>query len=322
MKTVFKHAISVFGSAVVTLSLVWILVGAGQGFELGWNGALPTLKVSAREEALGRAIQAALDDEEEAGHLRAILRARDFFPPDRIPPEQVPRILESQMADHGVFIRATLRDMGFFRVSDPALVTALEELGPDDPMSRGLRQLLFDMTGPFAPPRTLDGAQSRFITDVLEERPANDLLIAEVWSSFIGAHLTFLYPDLEAQLLPDPLLDRGRGSGDRVTTASACSGSHLVGKYVQVWLDGPDGPDPEALPVTLYVGLDAGLPRFRCRDEPLQLIEIAQARRARLGLPRELYDRLAGARAAAGEAAHFNLVVFPTGVSPLDPREF
>ena len=329
-KTILKHTISVATSAAVTLGLVWMLLGGGQEFELGWDGGLPTLKVAAREEALGRVIETALREDPE--QLRAILRARNFHPPDNIPPEQMPGILQGQLDLHATFIRGALRDLGFFRVGDSALIDALIEQPVDGPVAARLRQMLFDLEGPFAPPRTLDGARSHFITEMLEKRPPDDMVIAEVWSNFIAAHLTFLYPDLEARLVADPnLAVRPREAGARpqdaerrVRAASACVGSELVGKFVQIWRLGPDGTDAANTglasamrPVTLYVGLDSQLPMAQCRGEPLRLIDIARARQARLGLPRDLHATLT----AEAAGASFTLIVFPAGVSPLDPRD-
>ncbi|WP_209426277.1 hypothetical protein [Pararhodobacter sp. SW119] len=318
-KTVAQHAITVVGTVVLALSLVWMLLGAGQGFQLEMDGLKPKLVVAAREEALGRVIDAALVADARETH--AILQARDFHQPDSIPLETIPTILDSQLDIHAVLTRALLRDRGFFRVSDPALITALANLSPTDPASGQLRQMLFNLEGPFARPNTLDGARGRFITEVLESRPADDTLVAEIWSGFIAQSLSFLYPELRANLVPSNMpvrLQIGEG-GNVVWNAAACNGSDLSRKFLQLWQETPDGAMIE-LPVTVFVR--ETLPINHCRGEPLKLIDIARAREAKLGLPNELHASLmAEASSIENGRLRFSFAIFPAGVAPSAPPE-
>lgn len=312
-KTIFEHSVNTLASVGLTLALVWMLLGAGNGFVIEWNGLLPNIKVAAKEEALGPVIDTALRD--NLDETRAILRARDFHRPDAMPPEALPAMLDAALERHAVVTRAILRDSGFLRVSDPALLTRLAELAPDDPVSVSLRQLLFDMRGPFAHPSTLDGARSRFIAEVLERRPKNDSLVTEIWSDFIGRSLSFLYPPLKADLVPAdiPGWTRAHDNGPRVRNAAACRGSDLERKFVQVWHSAPGGGLQDQY--TVYVGTTLGI--GECRDEALTLVDFANGAAPRLGLPQEHFASLE-AGAGGGQPLRFDAVIFPAGLAPFD----
>lgn len=313
VKTIFEHSVNTLASVGVTLALVWMLLGAGNGFEIEWKGILPDIKVAAREEALGPVIDTALHDNLE--QTRAVLRARDFHRPDAMPPEQLPAMLEAALERHAGVTRAILRDRGFLRISDPALLHQLAELAPDNPTSVGLRQLLFDMRGPFAHPSTLDGARSRFIAEMLEQRPRNDSLVTEIWSDFIGRSLSFLYPPLKADLVPAdiPEWTRAHAHGPRVRNAAACRGSDLERKFVQVWHSAPEGGLQDQY--TVYVGTTLGI--GECRDEALTLVDFANGAAPRLGLPRAHFASL-HAGAGAARPLRFDAVIFPAGLAPFD----
>lgn len=317
-----KHAITMLGSAALVLTLVWMLLGSGQGFELAWgDGWKPRIVVAAREDALGRVIDAALDsdDAQQAREARTILQARGFHPADSIPLEAVGEILDHQLADHAVVTRALLRDRGFFRVSDPALIQAIAGLAPENPTSVEIRKLLFAMEGPFVPPSTLDGARSQFLTEVLRGRPDGDVLVAEMWSAVIAQTLSFLYPDVKARILRaniPPRLQVGE-MGPIIWNAAACRGSHLHNKYIQIM---PEHPESHQVQETINVHVSAELPFNQCRNEPLELRDIAIAQTARLGLPAELYDTLlTGADAADDNGVFFSFLVFPAGIMPVGP---
>ncbi|MGY6633765.1 MAG: hypothetical protein ACXIU8_08455 [Alkalilacustris sp.] len=315
VKTVLKHAISVVASAGVTLALVWMLLGTGQGFDLGWEGARPSIKVAAREEALGRVLRQALEDNPQ--DTRAILRGLDFHPTDNIPPERMRAILTAQRADHSSFIRSLLGDMGYYEVSNIQIVSALAQLSPDAPVAVELRSLLFDMRGPFAHPATLEGARSRFLTEVLQRLPQNNALVRELWSDLIRRPLAVVYPDLHADLVPVdiPAWTRAHDRGPLVRNAAACPGSDLERKFVQILLPPDDGGIPDQ--VMLYV--TATLGAHECRGTPLHLVEFADTHVPRLGLARSHYDSL---RAKAGTGPlRYEAVVYPAGLAPFDVLE-
>jgi hypothetical protein len=310
-KTIGQHAITVVGTVVMVLALVWMLLGAGQGFQLDWSGALPKIIVQPEQKHLGRILDVALRDDES--DTRALLRARNFHDPQQMPLDAFTAFLDHQPDSQGIMIRSMLRQRGFFRTSDPALIDALAELAPGDHTSLGLRRLLFEMRGPFAPPNTLDGAEGRFITEVLSGRPADDQIVAEVWSGFIAQTLTFLRPNLSAQIITANIPVH-RQQGERlIWSAAVCNGSHLANKFVQLWWETPEGGS-DNFPVTLFV--TETLPINRCRNEALTLTEIARTGRATLGLPDELH---AGLTAGAADERRFFFAIFPTGVAPVDP---
>ena len=320
-KAVLKHAITVVGTASMVVALVWMLVLSGQGFQLKIDNWKPEISVSPREDGLGRVLDNALETNER--DTRAILRARDFYGVDDVAPHKLAEMISAQLELHPIQLRAVLRDRGYYQVTDPALTDALAELSPTHAVSARVRRLLFQMEGPFEKPSTLEGAQSRFITDVLASRPPQDSLVAEVWSGFILQTLSFLYPDLKVRLVPVDITERhlnGEG-GLTIWNASACRGSHLANKYVQLWVESDDGVWDETA-VTAYVNEE--MHATHCRGAARELPDILRDGKVRLGVSRALHERLNGNLAGdpstgAESGSRFAIQIYPAGYGPLSP---
>ena len=350
-KKIANHAITVVATTVAALGVVWMLVGAGSGFQFDFQNGRLTLKVEARDDALGRLVANAYrDDPEEAlatlhgrGFYRIenapldeviahafdtdpvaaarVLNARGFYAPDDVAVGNISGVNLREMVDALVKneLSATrLNQGGYFRIGDRALIEALRGLDHGDPTALQLRRLLFRLEGPFAYPATLDGAERDFIAQILQGLPLTNTVVAGVWAGFVGQTLNFLYPELTARTVRAniaPEILHHDQNGEAIWIGAACVGSHLLGKHIQIW-QAPAGDELLELD-SFNVYLRDVLPRPQCSGEPLLLSDIILAGEARVGLPRGLHDRLveSGFPDVADPRIHF--VVFPAGVAPV-----
>lgn len=319
-KTVIHHAITVVGSVVTVLALVWMLLGAGQGFKLEMDGFMPKLVVDPKEESLGRIIDSAIERDER--DTRGILYIRNFHHPDSDLVAPLKSFVDTQREVHRFLVDGALRDLGYYQANDPALITELEKMPPTSTAARSLRRLLFEMKGPFQSPETFEGAHSQFLADLLDKRSSDDMVVAEIWSRFVARSLSFLYPDLSARLVPANIPVRlERREGGVVLNAASC-GTALTNKFIQLWKDnGTEGEEHSGFPAEEYIFfVSETLPFNQCLDEPTTLVGIVQSKEAKLGLPWEIYRELFEADTDSDDhPARYSFVIFPDGVAPLGP---
>lgn len=204
----------------------------------------------------------------------------------------------------------------YYHISSRGLVDKLATLHPsaDDVVTAGLRELLWDLKGPFATPGTFSGADARLIEAVVE---LDDLigeggssgLLADLLRRSLSGERPFHHRRFNAEVVRLPI----EGAGD--------AGARIVYACPPGALDG--------LGVTLIGrGLVTGLidtahPRLDCRTAGSTLPDMIAGEPVRLGLDAATYAELMGRSAGDGAPAEvveigFNL--HPRGLTPEEVR--
>ena len=142
-------------------------------------------------------------------------------------------------------LETLLANRGYYHVTDVRLVNALTELTSDEeswPLSSALRNLLYDLKGPFAEPNPFAGVRNTLLVDAIMEldprqtargdetgkdstQPINPLM-SELWRRSIEIQGIFRPHEIRATIR----LVRGIPPG----TAVACTDSLLDGKQITI----------------------------------------------------------------------------------------
>ncbi len=148
-------------------------------------------------------------------------------------------------ASNKELVEALLANRGYYHITDVRLVNALTELTSDEesrPLSSALRNLLYDLKGPFAEPNPFAGVQNTLLVDAIMEldprktarddetgknatQPINPLM-SELWRRSIEIQGIFRPHEIRATVR----LARGIPPG----TAVACTDSLLDGKQITI----------------------------------------------------------------------------------------
>jgi hypothetical protein len=193
-------------------------------------------------------------------------------------------------------VTALLAGRGFFRATDQRIVREIENLDPADPEDAvvvgALRQMLWDLSGPFRLPDTMIGADARLVSAIeaqtaTPDDPTQGRLLAELVRRSLDRSSIFEVRQFPARLQPlEPL------SGPLAREAAmiwACPGSELIGKQAQIWSRGR----------TVYAEVlpDVRLSRG-CAGTARTIQALLQGSEAVLGVPPEAYAVLSGGEAA------------------------
>ncbi|CUH46741.1 hypothetical protein [Ruegeria atlantica] len=112
-------------------------------------------------------------------------------------PEDSAETTARKLSDMRALTR-TLKSHGYYALNDSDLVHEIRGLEKEDPLSAGLRDVLYDLEGPFSLPGTLRGADSRMwqaIADLYEgiksEPRGDSQLFATLYTNFIQQETVF-----------------------------------------------------------------------------------------------------------------------------------
>ncbi|MFO1208770.1 MAG: hypothetical protein U1E40_06050 [Amaricoccus sp.] len=212
---------------------------AGQGTPGGAGGRLDLTRIAivvigaaALLVAALAAMRAGSGIEASVGNLKFTVQKDDSFSD----------ILNKAMAKDGDAVAALLAGKGFYRVDDPRILGEVAKLDPGDPddakVVAGLRQMLWNLEGPFHPPHTMQFADARLVGAIEEQAaPADDpnqgRLVAELLKRSLDRSGIFELRHFPARLVALPPL-----SGALANTAAmivTCPGSEIIGKQAQIW---------------------------------------------------------------------------------------
>lgn len=150
-------------------------------------------------------------------------------------------ILNKAMAKDGDAVAALLAGKGFYRATDPGILGAIEKLDPADPddskVVAGLREMLWNLSGPFHPPQTMQYADARLVSAIEEQAapaddPAQGRLVAELLKRSLDRSGIFELRHFPARLVPlVPLAGPLTNAAAMIVT---CPGSELIGKQAQI----------------------------------------------------------------------------------------
>lgn len=146
--------IATLGGLALTLLafvvVVVILSASGQGFKVETDES-GQLTVSAEGEHFSEVVQQAIDEDSDL--FEAVLSKHGYYP------------LDSEL------LVAELRRNGYYKFGSQDLVNALRELKSDEhaTLTTGMRDILWDLEGPFTPPGVLDGAGHDLYEDAVLE---------------------------------------------------------------------------------------------------------------------------------------------------------
>ena len=206
-------------------------------------------------------------------------------------------ILGKAMAKDEATVTALLAGRGFFRPTDQRIVREIENLDPADPedaaVVEALRQMLWNLAGPFRLPDTMMRADARLVTAIEEQSatsadPARGLLVAELIRLSLDRSSIFEVRQFPARLQPlEPLA--GPLAGD-VAMIATCPGSELIGKQGQIW----GGGRTVYAEIVADVRLSPG-----CAGTARTIQALLQGKEGLFGIPPAAYETL---RAGAGSA--------------------
>ena len=210
-------------------------------------------------------------------------------------------------------VTALLAGRGFFRPTDQRIVREIENLDPADPedaaVVNALRQMLWNLSGPFRLPDTMIRADARLVTAIEEQSatpadPARGLLLAELIRLSLDRSSIFEVRQFPAQLQPlEPLAGPLAGN---VVTIATCPGSELIGKQAQIW----GGGRTVYAEIVADVRLSPG-----CAGTARTIQALLQGKEGLFGIPPAAYEALTAA-AGTGGAASPTFTLNPVDLAP------
>ena len=228
----------------------------GQGFEMSYGGGKGTLKVE-RSDSL------------EAVILRALEKDRELAEGD-------------------------LAQLGFHSMHSVKVADELRRL-KDDEVAMAIREVLWDLDGPFALPGTFAGADKRLISAledldrVKTETGQISELLAEIVLMSVDRRGVFQPRDFAGEVRRLP----GSAVRDGLARVYVCPGSPLVGKDIRITLQHASRDDPETEDFTIFPGVIVQDPsRMRCDGPFRKLTELLAGAPAELGLDADDFARL------------------------------
>jgi|GEM_PF-2457795 len=148
---------------------------------------------------------------------------------------------DGSSGNHRQMVEAVLERQGYYHMSNLRLADALRTLSADDPngLAAALRELLYDLDGPFAPPHTLAGAtDDRLLREALAALEVDldkiaaltpeavNPLLASLWEQSLERDGVLKARPIQAVLRPAGNIEPGR--------AFACDLSMLDNKEVTI----------------------------------------------------------------------------------------
>ncbi len=195
-------------------------------------------------------------------------------------------------------VEAVLASQGYYRLTGTAWVDALRNMSPDETVHRRVRELLYDLRGPFAPAeRTFEGADERLVSALealMQQARAIEAEAPGVANAFL------------ARILADNLEQRGlfapRSFNAEVAQIAgpvamlgslpvvyACPDSVFVDKEISIT---PNEPGRSGLVSARVV---ADLTRFdSCSGPPPSMQQLLANKRERFGFPAAIFAELWG----------------------------
>ncbi len=152
------------------------------------------------------------------------------------PGDNFATILDSAMQTDPRSVEALLGTYNFYKLTSPQLVDAMSRIDAAAPataeVTHGMRQLLWNLAGPFKPPGTLDGADVRLLDALDDLDPHGDAahasrLLAGIWERSLDRTGVFKPRAFKADVAVVRTADGAGGAA-----IYACPGSPLVGKLV------------------------------------------------------------------------------------------
>ncbi|MGF1658869.1 MAG: hypothetical protein ACFCUS_05530 [Rubrimonas sp.] len=248
-------------TAICVLGVVYLVQGTGQGFKLTFGDGGASVEVSARD-SLESIVQRALDEDP-------------------------------------VLATGDLAQLGFHSLSSEALADALRRIKPEDAegaaVAASLREMLWDLKGPFALPGTLAGADKRLIgaledlESIKSETGEMSELLAEIVLMSVDRRGLFQPRDFAGEVRRLP----GVGSPGGHSLVYVCPGSPLAGKNIRITLRHAAVDDPDSAAMTIFPGLIVQDPNLMsCPGSFRRLTELLGGQAAQLGLDAEAFARL------------------------------
>ena len=193
-------------------------------------------------------------------------------------------------------VEVLLSEHGFYNITSTRLVDAIGRIDAaaeeNKKVTQGLREVLWDLNGPFQRPGTLTGADERLIgaleelEEVLRESGETSRLLAELWRRSLNRTSVFRPRSFHAVVKqisgePESL------NPEAPPTIYACPGSAFVGKEMSIWI-----PEGEGGLVTGFVVEE--VTKFDCDSSKRSLQQLLAGQPADLALDRNTFSILAG----------------------------
>ena len=205
-------------------------------------------------------------------------------------------ILASAIEKDPRTVEALLGTYDFYKLTSPELVDALARLDaaapPNAAVTHGMRELLWNLAGPFERPGTLVGADERLIgaLDELEATPGGtSKLFAGIWQRSLDRTGLFRPRSFNAEVVR---LWGGAAAPPGQVFVYSCPGNVLVGKQTTLWTEGE-----RAGAVTGLIVDD--LQRFDCGNAGKTVEEMLAGQPARLAVDGATFGNLLGATDAS-----------------------
>jgi hypothetical protein len=198
-------------------------------------------------------------------------------------------ILDSMLGKDLGSVEGALNARGFYRLSSPQLVDALARIDtaapPNAGVTQGMRELLWNLAGPFKRPGTFAGADERLIgaLEELETHPTSKLF-AGIWERSLERTSIFRPRSFGADVMR---LSGGPAAPPGEVFVYACPGNELVGKRMTLWTEGA----PSGALTGLIVD---DLQRFDCGNAGKAVEELLAGQPAQLALDRASFAVLFG----------------------------
>jgi hypothetical protein len=196
-------------------------------------------------------------------------------------------------------VEVILSEHDYFNIKSTRLVDAVARIDAaakeNRAVTQGLREVLWDLNGPFQRPGTLTGADERLIgaleelEEVLRESGETSRLLAALWKKSLNRTGVFRPRSFEAEVkllssdsVADPATD-----DEAPPKIYACPGSEFIGKEMSIWI-----PDGQGGLVLGYVVEE--VTKFDCGISKRNLQQLLAGQSAHLALDKDAFSALLG----------------------------
>ena len=209
------------------------------------------------------------------------------------PGDNFATILAAALKEDPQTVEALLAGNSFYKITSPQLVDAISRIDAKADataeVTHGMRELLWNLAGPFQPPGTLDGADERLINALedLDSTPGaeqSSRLLAGIWQRSLDRTGVFRPRSFNADV---KLIFNTPPAPAGEVFIYACPGSGFVGKDTTVWTE---GEHPGAVTGVIVEDLQ----RFDCDNADKTLEQLLAGQAARLALDGGTYRNLLG----------------------------
>jgi hypothetical protein len=246
---------------------------------------------------LGRGVEASL------GNFKFVVQRGDSFS------DILNEALKGERREEAVSI---LAGKGFYQVTDRQLVAKIEALDPGDPaaaqVAAGLRQMLWNLSGPFRRPDTLTHAKVEMIAAIEDQiatadDPERGKLVAELVKRSLDRSGMFEVRRFAARLEPLPPTGAAEPGPPAIFT---CPGSEMIGKQVQIWGAGQ----------TIFGEVEPDVRLTdRCQDAARTIQQLLQGKAGVFGIAPEAHSVLTGPP-PPGASPNPSFVLNPVDLAP------